>query len=150
MFGEICWRIYFVWSLFRLVSFFPKRLLDSDIEHRSFILRRQEEVQAYTYATKATGIFADCFVVGALVHPSIVLNPSRLGNLHITYSTQNRDIYVNNHMILHSHYDERPIRHPEETLEAELPMTMEKDEEADRCHTYPCAPPVDSIHAEPA
>src|SRR5258706_1805180 len=38
-----------------------KKLLDSDLEHRSFILRRQEEVQAqYTYAKKATKVFVDC------------------------------------------------------------------------------------------
>ena len=38
-----------------------KELLDSDLELRSFILRRQEKVQAQcTYANKATGVFADC------------------------------------------------------------------------------------------
>jgi len=38
-----------------------KKLLDGDLEQRSSILRRQEEVQAqYTYAKKATEVFADC------------------------------------------------------------------------------------------
>jgi len=38
-----------------------KKLLDGDLEHRSFILRRQEEVQAQsTYAKKAAEVFADC------------------------------------------------------------------------------------------
>jgi len=53
----------------------PKKLLDSDLVFRPFTLRRQEEVQAYTYATKATKVFADCLVyvvVGALVHPGPV------------------------------------------------------------------------------
>ena len=38
-----------------------KKLLDGDLEHRSSILRRQEEVQAqYTYAKGAAEVFADC------------------------------------------------------------------------------------------
>jgi len=38
-----------------------KKLLDGDLEFRSSILRRQEEVQAqYTYAKKAAEVFADC------------------------------------------------------------------------------------------
>ena len=38
-----------------------KKLLDDDLEHRSSILRRQEEAQAqYTYAKKATEVFVDC------------------------------------------------------------------------------------------
>src|SRR5258706_6177073 len=38
-----------------------KQLLDGDLEHRSFILRRQEKVQAqYTYAKKSAEVFADC------------------------------------------------------------------------------------------
>jgi len=38
-----------------------KKLLDGDLEFRSSILRRQDEVQAqYTYAKKATEVFADC------------------------------------------------------------------------------------------
>ena len=38
-----------------------KKLLDGDLEHRSTILRRQEEVQAqYTYAKGAAEVFADC------------------------------------------------------------------------------------------
>jgi len=38
-----------------------KKLLDGDLEHRSFILRRQEELQAQsTYAKKAAEVLADC------------------------------------------------------------------------------------------
>jgi len=38
-----------------------KKLLDGDMEHKSFILRRQEEVEAqYSYAKKAAEVFADC------------------------------------------------------------------------------------------
>ena len=38
-----------------------KKLLDGDLEHRSFILRRQEELQVqYSYAKKAAEIFANC------------------------------------------------------------------------------------------
>jgi len=38
-----------------------KKLLDGDLEFRSSILRRQDEVQAqYTYAKKAADVFADC------------------------------------------------------------------------------------------
>jgi translation initiation factor 2B subunit (eIF-2B alpha/beta/delta family) len=45
-----------------------KKLLDGDLEHRSFILRRQEEVQAqYTYAKKAAEVFADCLATTSAV-----------------------------------------------------------------------------------
>ena len=45
-----------------------KELLDSDFEHRSFILRRQEMVQArYTYAKKAAEVFADCLATASVV-----------------------------------------------------------------------------------
>ena len=38
-----------------------KLLLDGDLEHRSFILSKHEEVQAqYTYAKKAAEVFANC------------------------------------------------------------------------------------------
>ena len=38
-----------------------KKLLDGDLEHRSFILRRHEEAQVqYTYAKKAAEVFGDC------------------------------------------------------------------------------------------
>jgi len=38
-----------------------KKLLDGDLEHKSFILRRLDEVQAqYTYAMKAGGVLVDC------------------------------------------------------------------------------------------
>jgi len=42
------------------------------------------------------------------------------------------------HMVLHLHYDgECLIRPSKGTLEAELRMTIGKEEEADGCHTYP-------------
>jgi len=54
-----------------------KELLDSDLELRSFILRRQEKAQArYTFTEKATGVFADCLAtMSAVKHafaPSIL------------------------------------------------------------------------------
>ena len=46
-----------------------KKLLDGDLEHRSSILRRQEEVQEqYTYAKKADEIFVDCLATTRAVH----------------------------------------------------------------------------------
>jgi len=47
----------------------PKKLPDGDLELRFFILRRQEEVQAYTYATKATGVSRIAWSTLQLVHP---------------------------------------------------------------------------------
>jgi hypothetical protein len=45
-----------------------RKLLDGDLEHRSFIIRRQEGVQAqYTYAKKAAGVFADCLATMSAV-----------------------------------------------------------------------------------
>ena len=45
-----------------------KKLLDGDLEHKSFILRRQEEVQAqYTYAKKAAEGFTDCLATTHMV-----------------------------------------------------------------------------------
>ena len=45
-----------------------KKLLDSDLEHRLSILRRQEEAQAqYTYAKKAADAFADCLATTSAV-----------------------------------------------------------------------------------
>jgi hypothetical protein len=45
-----------------------RKLLDGDREHRSFIIRRQEGVQAqYTYAKKAAGVFADCLATMSAV-----------------------------------------------------------------------------------
>ena len=45
-----------------------KKLLDDDLEHRSSILRRQEEAQAqYTYAKKAAEVFADCLAATSVV-----------------------------------------------------------------------------------
>ena len=45
-----------------------KKLLDGDLELRSFILRRQEEAQAqYTYAKKAAEVFSDCLATASAV-----------------------------------------------------------------------------------
>ena len=45
-----------------------KELLDSDLEHRTFILRRLEKVQArYTFTKKSTGVFADCLATMSAV-----------------------------------------------------------------------------------
>jgi len=65
--GTILFGLCLGWFLFYVRL---KKPLDSDLELRSFILRRQEEVQAYTYATKAAEVFTDCLVVvGAPEHP---------------------------------------------------------------------------------
>ena len=43
-----------------------KKLLNGDLEHRSFILRRHEEAQVqYTYAKKAAEVFGDCLATRA-------------------------------------------------------------------------------------
>jgi hypothetical protein len=45
-----------------------KELLEDDLEHRSFILRRQERVQAqYTYAKKAAEVFAACLATTSAI-----------------------------------------------------------------------------------
>ena len=45
-----------------------KELLDSDLELRTFILCRQEKAQArFTFAKKATGVFADCLATMSAV-----------------------------------------------------------------------------------
>jgi hypothetical protein len=45
-----------------------KRLLDDELEHRSFLLRRQERVQAQcTYAKKAAEVFAVCLATTSAV-----------------------------------------------------------------------------------
>jgi len=45
-----------------------KKLLDGDLEHRSSILRRQEEIQAqHSYAKKAAKVFADCLMTTSAV-----------------------------------------------------------------------------------
>jgi hypothetical protein len=46
-----------------------KELLDNDLEHRSFILRKQEKVEArYTYAKKAAEVFAACLATTRAVN----------------------------------------------------------------------------------
>jgi len=50
-----------------------KKLLDGDLELRSFLLRRQDEVQAqYTYAKKAAEVFADCLATTSAVKDAYV------------------------------------------------------------------------------
>ena len=45
-----------------------KKLLDDDLEHRSFIISRHEEVQAqYTYGKKAAEAFAECLTTTSTV-----------------------------------------------------------------------------------
>jgi len=45
-----------------------KKLLDGDLELRSFLLRRRDEVQwQYTYAKKAAEVFADCLATTSAV-----------------------------------------------------------------------------------
>ena len=45
-----------------------KKLLDDDLELRSFILRRQEEAQVqYTYAKKAAEVFTDCLATTSVI-----------------------------------------------------------------------------------
>jgi hypothetical protein len=50
-----------------------RRLLDGDLEHRAFILRRQEEVQAqYIYAEMAAEVFRDCLATTSAVKDAYV------------------------------------------------------------------------------
>ena len=60
-----------------------KKLLNGDLEHRSSILRRQEEVQEqYTYAKKADEIFVDCLATTRAVKDAFaatVLSTKALG-----------------------------------------------------------------------
>ena len=45
-----------------------KKIIKSDLEHRTSILRRQEEVQSqYTYAKQAADVFADCLATTSAV-----------------------------------------------------------------------------------
>ena len=45
-----------------------KKLLDGDLEHRSFILRKQEQIQVqHSYAKKAAEVFADCLATTTAV-----------------------------------------------------------------------------------
>jgi hypothetical protein len=60
-----------------------KDLLDDDLEIRSFILRKQEKIQArYTYAKKATEVFADCLATTSAVkdaYTASILSTKALG-----------------------------------------------------------------------
>ena len=77
-----------------------KKLLDGDLEHKSFILRRQEEVQAqYTYAKKAAEVFADCLATTRAVkdaYAASILSTKALQGALKTALT----LYDNHHDIL--------------------------------------------------
>jgi len=62
-----------------------KRLLDGDLEHRSFLLRRLDEVnEQYTHAKKADEVFADCLATTRAVkdaHAASILSIKALENV---------------------------------------------------------------------
>jgi hypothetical protein len=61
-----------------------KRLLDDELEHRSFLLRRQEMVQSqYTHAKKAAEAFAACLTTASAAkdaYAASILSINALGN----------------------------------------------------------------------
>jgi hypothetical protein len=77
-----------------------KKLLNGDLELRSFILRRQEEVQAqYTYAKKAGEIFADWLATTSAVKDAYVA--SILSTKALEQALKNAlNLYDNHHDIL--------------------------------------------------
>ncbi len=77
-----------------------KELLDSDLEHRSFILRRQEKVQArYTYAKNAAEVFADCLAMTNAVKDAFAA--SILSTKTLEKALKNTlNLYDNHHDIL--------------------------------------------------
>ena len=77
-----------------------KKLLDSDLEHRPSILRRQEEVQSqYTYAKKAADAFADCLATMSAVKDAFAA--SILSTKSLKEALQNAlNLYDNHHDIL--------------------------------------------------
>jgi hypothetical protein len=77
-----------------------KKLLNGDLELRSFILRRQEEVQAqYTYAKKAGEIFADWLATTSAVKDAYVA--SILSTKALEEALKNAlNMYDNHHDIL--------------------------------------------------
>jgi len=77
-----------------------QKLLNGDLEHRSFILRRQEEVQAQcTYAKKAAEVFADCLATTHVVKDAYAANI--LSTKALEEALQNAlNLYDNHHDIL--------------------------------------------------
>ena len=77
-----------------------KKLLDGDLEHRSFILGRREEVQAqYTYAKKAAEVFADCLATTSAVKDAYAA--SMLSTKALDKALKNAlNLYDNHHDIL--------------------------------------------------
>ena len=77
-----------------------KRLLDGDLEQRSSILRRQEEVQAqYTYAKKAAEVFADCLAMTSKIKDAFAA--SVLSTKALDEALKNAlNMYDNHHDIL--------------------------------------------------
>ena len=77
-----------------------KKLLDGDIEHRSSIIRRQEEVQAqYAYAKKAADVFADCLATTRAVKDAFAA--SILSTKSLEEALKNAlNLYDNHHDIL--------------------------------------------------
>ena len=73
-----------------------KELLDSDLELRSFILRRQEKAQArYTFTKKATGVFADCLATMSAVKDAFA--PSILSTKALEEALKNTLTLYDNH-----------------------------------------------------
>ena len=73
-----------------------KELLDSDLEHKSFILRRQEKVQVrYTCAKKAAEVFADCLATASAVKDAFAA--SILSTTALEESLKNTLNLYNNH-----------------------------------------------------
>src|SRR5258706_3650339 len=77
-----------------------KKLLDGDLEHRSFILRRQEEAKAqYTYAKKAAEDFVDCLATTRAVKDAFAA--SVLSTKALKEALKNAlNLYDNHHDIL--------------------------------------------------
>jgi hypothetical protein len=77
-----------------------KELLDDDLELKSFLLRRQEKVQArYTYAKKAAEVFADCLATTSAVRDAYAA--SVLSTKALEQALKNAlNLYDNHHDIL--------------------------------------------------
>jgi hypothetical protein len=77
-----------------------KELLDDDLEHRSFILRRQEKVEArYTYAKEAGEIFAACLATASVVKNAYAASILSTKALEDTLKNA-LNLYDNHHDIL--------------------------------------------------
>ena len=77
-----------------------KKLLDDDLEHRSFILRRQEVAKAqYTYAKKAAEVFVDCLATTRAVKDAFAANVLSMKALQEALKNA-LNLYDNHHDIL--------------------------------------------------